>query len=255
MKQFLILIIFLFVGQVFGQIPTFNKLVLDSIQEMPLKGGYVLTAAAPKKMRDAFKWNPASLEELLLDANSAQPSYCTTATYLVFYKTLQKYWLSSGRMPNKEVLALLKPNLENDGTRMWGRWNSNGPGTAKLFHDAGLGQNFDNINQALPGDFMKIYWNDQVGKKEKGHSVVFLGREKVNGTEMIKFWSSSTSTTGYGEKLIPSTDAVRYVFSRLENPEMIETIIHLPITDDFLASMLVKESSWAELRKVSGINF
>ena len=34
---------------------------------------------------------------------------------------------------------------------------------------------------------MKIFWTDAVGKKENGHSVVFLGIETVDGVEMVRF--------------------------------------------------------------------
>ena len=66
---------------------------------------------------------------------------------------------------------------QRDGEGIWGRWNANGPGTARLFHELGLGSNFDNFDQAKPGDFMKIFWSRQVGKSEHGHSTIFLGME------------------------------------------------------------------------------
>jgi hypothetical protein len=51
-----------------------------------------------------------------------------------------------------------------------------------------------------PGDFLKIFWNENVGieyfksggvnrrKSERGHQVVFTGRKVTAGTEMIRFW-------------------------------------------------------------------
>ncbi|HXH31318.1 MAG TPA: hypothetical protein VNJ01_10940 [Bacteriovoracaceae bacterium] len=227
-----------------------QRWILESISEMPQQGGYELSLAPANKLRDAFSWEA---EFLFVDPSLAQPSYCTTATYLIFYKTLEKYWESTNSFPETAVLEKLKPNLEDDGFLIWGRWNANGPGTAKLFFDAKLGKNFDDIKLAKAGDFLKIYWNDQVGKFEKGHTVIFLREEVVAGVPMIRFWGSSKSTFGYGEKLIPKSDAIRMLFSRLEFPENISLIKSLPEEDAFLASMLTKVSNWSQVKKVSGM--
>ncbi len=225
--------------------------IFESISEMPRKGGYELTRRPVERLRDAFSWRNES--ELNISTDGATPSYCTTATYMVFYKVMQKYWIQSGKLPLRKTLEIMKPNLENDGVRLWGRWNSNGPGTAKFFKDAKLGKNFDDIKKARPGDFLKIFWNSEVGKLEKGHAVIYLGSETKNGVEMIKFWASSRITDGYSERTIPRADAVRMLFSRLESPENMDNLSTLPQTDTFLSSMLTKVSSWSEVRQVSGI--
>ena len=224
--------------------------VLDSVNEMPSKGGYVLTKISPERLRDAFTLQNGVMT---VDEVAATPSYCTTSTFIVLYKVLQKYWDYSRVTPSTAVLEMIKPNVEMDGVRIWGRWNSNGPATAKFFNDARIGQNFDDINQARPGDFLKMFWNGQVGKTEQGHSVVFLGQEKVNGVMMIKFWSSNKTTDGYGVRWVPVTDAKRMVFSRLTNLQNFENIAKLPETDDYLASMLSKSATWDEVRRVTGI--
>jgi hypothetical protein len=234
-------------GQTPSQIQTW---VLESIAEMPTQGGYQLTALPAQKMRDAFSWH---VPELTLNAQTAVPSYCTTATYMIFYKVLQKYWTQVGPLPSHEVLSLLKPNLEPDGLRIWGRWNSNGPGSAKFFHDTDLGTNFDDLTRARPGDFLKIFWNKEVGKNERGHTVIFLGTSIQNGVEMIRFWSSNNATNGFGERIIPRSDVSRFLFSRLDNLDGILEIVKLEENDNFLASMLTRVSSWNEVRSVSGI--
>jgi hypothetical protein len=224
---------------------SFNELVLKAIKEMPIKGGYVLTSESPKKLRDSFSWN---LDELNLNPKTAIPSYCTTATYAVFFKVLKSYWSANG-YPAKDIQELYKPNLEADGVRIWGRWNANGPGTAKLFHDADLGTNFSDISKARPGDFLKIWWNEEIGKKESGHSVVYLRSDEAT----ITFWSSNTITNGYGERTIPRTMAKRLLFSRLIRPENAVKMKDQPLTDEFLASMLTRESSWSEVSTATGI--
>lgn len=239
------LITFLFLSISLNVFANFNEQVLSVIQEMPKKGGYVLTSTSPKKMRDAFSWN---VDELTVTQSKAIPSYCTTATYLVFFKALENFWKGNG-YPSRDILEIIKPNVESDGVRIWGRWNSNGPGTAKFFRDADLGTNFEELDKALPGDFLKIWWNDEVGKKEQGHSVVYI---RSNATT-ITFWSSNKDTLGYGERTIPKTMAKRLLFSRLERPENIVKIKDIPEKDLFLESMLSKESSWKEVLEVSGL--
>lgn len=224
--------------------------VMESIQEMPVKGGYELTRRAPEKLRDSFSWN---MDELLVNEKVAIPSYCTTATFIVFYKVLQKYWDYSRTQPNRTVLEIIKPNMDSDGVRIWGRWNSNGPATAKFFFETGLGENFDRIEDARPGDFLKLFWNGEIGKLERGHSVVYLGTEVQGGVRMVKFWGSNKATDGYGIRTIPMSDAKFLLFSRLKFPENAANIASLPVTDTFLASMLTKVSNWTEVRKVTGI--
>ncbi|MFZ4712459.1 MAG: hypothetical protein ACOYL6_01990 [Bacteriovoracaceae bacterium] len=228
--------------------------ILQSIAEMPNKGGYELTDAPALALEKSFSWEDSlGVLTLELNPNINGPSYCTTATYMVFYKTLQKYWRWTSIIPTKETYSLLKPQMEKDGERLWGRWNANGPGTAKFFYDLKLGTNFEDIKLARAGDFLKIYWNDQVGSKERGHSVIYLGLENLDGIEMIKFWSSNKSTDGYSEKLVPRSDAVRMVFSRLDHIENINNVSQLSVNDDFLSSMLSVESNWEELQRVTGI--
>lgn len=227
-----------------------NKFVLSSVKEMPLEGGYELTETPARRMMEAFSLGGNS--DLNLDPILAVPSYCTTATYMVFYKALEKYWASRTIFPSEELLKKLKPEMEKDGVRTWGRWNSNGPGTAKLFFDTGLGKNFDDLTKAIPGDFIKIFWNDQVGKLEKGHTGIFLGLTSVNGEKAMKFWASSKSTNGFSERTILMSEAERILFSRLTNPENVVEIAKLPEEDDFLASMLNRVSSWEELKRASG---
>lgn len=224
---------------------SFNDRVLKAVQEMPKKGGYVLTSVSPVKLRDAFSWN---MDELLITEAKAIPSYCTTATYIVFFKVLKSYWAENG-YPAKEIQELYRANVESDGVRIWGRWNSNGPGTAKLFYDSGLGTNFDDLSKARSGDFLKIWWNDEIGKKESGHSVVYLSSDATS----ITFWSSNTSTDGYGIRTIPKTMAKRLLFSRLERPENAVNMMSQPSTDSFLESMLTRESTWKEVKSVTGV--
>lgn len=227
-----------------------NQLVLEAVQEMPAEGGYELTNVPARRLVESFSFNTPS--DLILDPFRATPSYCTTATYMVFFKIMKKFWELSKIEPSQEVLLKLKPQMERDGLRIWGRWNSNGPGTAKLITDAMMGTNFDDVEKAQPGDFIKMFWNDQVGKLEKGHTGIFLGLQSLNGVRMIRFWASSKSTNGFAERIIPLSEAKRILFTRIDRPENFEKIKDLPENDLFLESMLEVVSSWSEVKKVSG---
>src|SRR5256885_5765061 len=44
---------------------------------------------------------------------------------------------------------------QRDGEGIWGRWNANGPGTARLFQELGIGRNFVDVSQAQPGEDRK----------------------------------------------------------------------------------------------------
>lgn len=225
----------------------YNSWVLSSIETLPDAGGYELTSKPVKRLRDAFSWveNGTDLD---VNLNAVTPSYCTTATYLVFFQVIQQYFQEQNSTLSVPVLSRLKPNLERDGLRIWGRWNSNGPGTAKFFHDTGMGVNFDDPNLARPGDFLKIFWNGEVGKNERGHSVIFLGYD--NGH--VRFWGSSSGTKGYGIMTVAPESYKKLLFSRLTSPENAENIGSIPEDDTFLASMLTRVSSWAEVKRVSG---
>ena len=99
---------------------------------------------------------------------------------------------------------------------------------------------------------MKIFWTDAVGKKESGHSVIFIGLEDLDGVESVRFWSSNRPG-GFGESSVPREKIARAIFSRLEYPERISRWPALPNSDPYLASLLTTDSSFPEAAKMSGI--
>ena len=161
----------------------------------------------------------------------------------VFLKTVNALVMRGDLPADDQMMAAFLINGQRDGEGVWGRWNANGPGTARLFHETGAGVNFTDFAQARPGDFMKIFWNSNVGKREHGHSVVFLGGEDVKGVPSVRFWSSNTGV-GYGEKVVPRAKIVAAIFSRLTNPRALLRAPGLtPKVDPYLAGLLTKESS------------
>ncbi len=216
--------------------PDFNSSVLAAIKKMPSGGGYATTAIAAANFSKAAAVTEKG--DLKIQHNVAVPSYCSSATFLVLLTAindLSKDGTINLNPESKRALTILR---QPDGVGIWGRWNSNGPGTARLFHELGAGENFMSIEKAQPGDFLKIWWNNEIGAKERGHLVVFISqRESETGERFLRFWSSNIPE-GYGEKEIPISKAKRMLFSRLTRPQNFSNAHRLPRKDDFLASML-----------------
>jgi len=227
----------------------FNALVLEQIRMMPDGGGYATTREAHAALNSSVQPGAGSVS---IHAEKACPSYCSGATYLLFLKTLHAAEKKGLVPPLGNVWAALAPKSSPDGVGIWGRWNANGPGASRLFHELSLGRNFTSYAEARPGDFMKIFWTDAVGKNERGHLVVFLGEEEKNGVPHVRFWSSN-KPHGYGEKSVPKSKIARAIFSRLETPANIQNLPSIPKKDAYLASLLTHESSFAEALLQSGV--
>lgn len=229
-----------------NSLPPLNRRVVGLVSAMPVGGGYSPSAAANRALGQAVE---ATDGKLSVNPSHATPSYCSGATYLVFLKTLSDLQ-SSGRLTlAPETVSALKPAGQPDGTGIWGRWNANGPGTARLFHELGLGKNFTDHRAALPGDFLKIFWNDAIGSAEHGHSVIFLGYDPK--TNCLTFWSSNIPG-GYGKKSVPLHRIHRMLFSRLEHPENINRPLSSR-TDKYLSTLQHRSSSPSEMRSQCGL--
>ena len=233
----------------------FNEVILEQIRTMPAGGGYATNLGAHAALARSVEVS----EAVDIRPESAMPGYCSGATYLVFLKTLKTLQengtISLSRGTWEALVPRLRPDGKDtlpDGESVWGRWNANGPGTARLFHQLGLGANFTRFPDARPGDFMKIFWTDAVGKRESGHSVVFLGLENVDGVETVHFWSSNRPG-GFGSTSVPRVKIARAIFSRLEHPDKISGWSNLSASDAYLASLLTTESSFPEAARMSGI--
>jgi hypothetical protein len=225
-----------------------NALVLAQIKTMPTGGQYAVTRIAANRLQAATAVENGRLK---LAAETATPSYCSGATYLVFLKVIDALQRQGQLDLEAPVLDALLIRGQADGKGIWGRWNANGPGTPRLFHELKLGRNFDDYDRARPGDFMKIFWTKEVGKLERGHSVIYLGRRVVDGVESVRFWSSN-QPDGYGEKTIPRSKIAYAIFSRLETPANLSRVGELPTADPYLSSLLSTRSSISEARAKSG---
>ncbi len=222
-----------------------NHLIVSLISTMPSGGGYLATSEAMRRLQTAVRVSGGTLE---VDPADAHPSFCSEATYLVFLEALQR--LAPAQM-NSSLARALAVHDQPDGSGIWGRWNANGPGTACLFRELRLGSNFTSFNDARPGDFMKIFWTDNVGRSEHGHSVIYLGQEQKGGVNMVRFWSSN-KPGGFGEKVVPRSRIAYAIFSRLEYPTNIQAATALPVRNPYLAGLTARSSSLTEASAMSG---
>jgi hypothetical protein len=227
----------------------FNDVILEQVRQMPEGGRYSASRVATIRLQSAAHFESG---KFFILPDAASPSYCSGATYLVFMKTIEALRARGTLHLDYATLERLMIRGQRDGESIWGRWNANGPGTARLFHEMDLGQNFDDFAEAQPGDFMKIFWSPEVGRGEHGHSVIYLGMEKKFGIDYVRFWSSNIPT-GYGEKSVPRSKVVHAIFSRLDAPENLSRAVNTPEVDRYLASLLNTRSSYQEAKAKCGM--
>jgi hypothetical protein len=224
-----------------------NALILDQIKQMPQGGRYSVSHFAKIRLQSSAHFESGKFFIL-----PTGPSFCSGATYLVFIRTIEALRARGEVHLDYATLEKLIIRDQRDGEGIWGRWNANGPGTARLFHELQLGRNFDNFDQAKPGDFMKIFWSRQVGRNEHGHSTIFLGMENRPDGQYVRYWSSNIPA-GYGEKSVPRSKIAYAIFSRLQTPANLARIDSAPLVDTYLASLLRTRSSIAEAGTKCGL--
>ena len=150
-----------------------NHVILSLLTSMPIGGGYSATAAATRELQSAVQTRGGILR---VNPSLARTTYCSAATYLVFVRAIQSLLPPSAFAGGlAEALAV---KGQPDGVGVWGRWNANGPGTACLFYELGVGHNFTSFEAARRGDFMKIFWTNEVGNRKHRYSVIYLEADK-----------------------------------------------------------------------------
>jgi hypothetical protein len=225
----------------------YNDLILEQVRQMPKGGSYSVSRFAKIRLQTS-----AHFESGKFFIIPSGPSFCSGATYLVFIRAIEALRERGELHLDYGTLERLIIRDQRDGEGIWGRWNANGPGTARLFRELRLGRNFDNIDQAKAGDFMKIFWSRAVGRNEHGHSTIFLGTENRPDGQYVRYWSSNIPS-GYGEKSVPRTKIAYAIFSRLETPANLARISGAPSVDTYLASLLRSRSSISEAGAKCGL--
>ncbi|YCM45071.1 hypothetical protein V2O64_03435 [Verrucomicrobiaceae bacterium 227] len=218
-----------------------NTYVLAAIQSMPDGKGYDASQAAVDRLAASVTVKDSRFDE---DLGKAASSFCSGATYVVFLRAIDLLQEKGQVKLSAEALSRYANLGVKDGEEIFGRWNANGPGTAKLFAELRCGSNFISYEKALPGDFMKIWWTDEIGGRERGHSVVYLGSDG----KTIRYWSSNIPA-GYGEASVAKSKIKRVLFSRLERHDRLERATRLSPKNTFLAGMLTKPFTWDQVVK------
>jgi hypothetical protein len=226
-----------------------NDLILSAASKYSIGGTHTVTPPEPG-ITALSKTITIQNGRLAFNLNAMNPHFCTSATYLVFVTVLQD---TLRKLDDATMKALLVHLEQKDGDGVWGRWNADGPGIAKLFADLGLGRNFTRWSEARPGDFMKVFWKDPIGEPgELGHAVIYLGSFEQNGQKFFRAWSSHTGV-GMAVKTFPVANASRVIFSRLENPGAIQRANQLPAHDDWLFNLQRGVVSEAAVYKRIGV--
>ncbi len=211
--------------ELFGEnAPALNRAVLAGVDRVqataPDGGGYFIGVhAIPAE--SPVGYDLKLLGRPLLRA-SRTTSYCSGSSYAALIEALGQ--VLSGRNDNLsddrfEAVRMQEPDgsRREDGVKMWGLWNADGPGTYfALVEYAHMGVRI-RPSDALPGDFMNISW-----KSGLGHSVVFLGwTQDASGQPAIAYWSSQKGTHGYGDQVSSVASVKDVVAVRLTRPEAI----------------------------------
>lgn len=217
-----------------------NAVILSLLDAMPRGGGAAANRAVFRDLQAAVQVRGGQLR---VDPFAAPTAYMAAATYLVFVQAVMA--LNDGKPLTGALADLLAIKSQPDGVGIWGRWNANGPATACLFRELGLGRNFTSFDAARPGDFIKMFFTEAVGPQERSVSAIYLGREVDHGVEAVRYWTSSRPT-GYGEKSVPRSRIAHVVFSRLEAPKNIENALLMPARNAYLASLTARASSLSE---------
>ncbi len=276
----------------------YNAMILDIIKSLPSGGGYSRGEDLQLPTVTANNIGAGRWEMKVYDGH---PSHCTSATYAV-YAHLAAVMQNEGRLSltADQIRSLEALKTLPDGTHLvdgqgpfW-IFNANGAGAAALLKHTGTGFSFrdDALSYARPGDFLKLFWNENVGASERGHQVVYLDHRETAGRDMICFWGSQhggrkkrdgeTETLyfpaaaggevqdGYGEVCRPRSDIKAMIFSRVTCMEHLAAGLEdmrakaeargaghfglqYPFVDDFLYSLAEHSSDQATLDRTYDI--
>ena len=171
----------------------YNDLILEQIRQMPVGGRYSASRMATIRLQSAAHFESGKFFIL-----PAGPSYCSGATYLVFMKTIEALRERGELRLDYGTLEHLMIRDQRDGEGIWGRWNANGPGTARLF-TSWVSAETSRFRTSQAGRFHEDFLVAEVGSNEHGHSVIYLGMENRPDGHYVRFWSSNIPS-GYGEK-------------------------------------------------------
>ncbi len=215
-------------------------------------GGYSTEDQAKLALVNAFQWNAAS-QRPRFSPVVAQPSFCSSAVWVATLAALLDWEAANRRrIISPEAWEALLPRMVQDGEGPWGYANANGPGFALLVHRLRAGFNFTDWKHARPSDVLKIWWNEHIGGRERGHLVILVKDEG----DSVCVWSSHKARenhpAGYGLRRIPKSAMKRVLFTRITNPAAFNRASQLP-DEPWLTGLMTRDTSWEECVQRCGI--
>lgn len=234
------------------QAVSFSTFVLKACKEMPVGGGYKANSDTIRTLSSKAVYWDEQAQRLHVELPAAQPSFCSAACYVALLRAFELWQQHIRRHLPPQAWQALDIAEQKDGIGIWGRANANGPGFAKLVHDLGAGVNFTELQQARAGDFLKFFWNGEIGARERGHIVVFLGTAEVDGQPAVRYWSAN-KPDGFSERTVPLAKMHHLIFTRITKPENFANASKLPATDAWLRDMQKNSVPFDEVCKRCGI--
>lgn len=216
-------------------------------------GGYSTSREAHEALAAAFSWNE-ELKRPVFRPEVARPSFCSGAVYAAILSALIQWDAAQQRrVITPEAWQALLPRHVKDGIGPWGCANANGPGFAVLVHRLGAGISFTDWKQARPSDVMKIWWNDKIGREERGHLVILVRDEG----DSVRVWSSNSPTdgaaNGYGFKSFPKSAIRRVLFTRITRPAAFNNAPSIE-EDAWLMQLMQSNVTWEECARRCGLS-
>ena len=267
----------------------FREIVISEIAEVEPYGGYstkgttaLFKQTAWKGLHKAFRMRGG---KPVIDLGKARPSFCSGAVYLLLTRSVLTWdtYVNGGGKISSDAWIAMKPYTmkgldyppQDDGVGLWGCANANGPGLAVALKKIGAAVNtvidlrsayasdeeyWSVWDSAEPGDFLKIFRTEAIGRSEKGHMVVYLGSQyAVRGgrrDDLIWYWSSNGSgestAKGYYITSCYASEITRGVITKVADPAAFANAYTVEPTDEdkWLASLLRdKDATVAEMKK------
>ncbi len=177
------------------ELPTFNRLVLETAFEYPRNGTH--TYWWPKQTDEDFvSYDGCSTDvylqgEQVMRGEPGGRTFCCGWTLEVFVEAWQR-WLD--RRPESSDSSLRAEDFD-EFKRLWYVTDLNGPGPSAALEAFDLGREIS-WTDALPGDFVQIWRTENDKGKTTGHSVIFL--RWVDDGRGFEYISTQKSTNGIG---------------------------------------------------------
>lgn len=175
--------------------PSFSDHILDIASTYPDGGGYAWPA--PRGTHGTTRDLYVGDERIAVATESG--SHCVGLTFEVFWRALAE---QPGGIAGRGLTADRARKL----LREWFVPRTRGGGPADALPRLGLGVVIEDLDDARPGDFVQVWFNN-----DRGHSMIFHAwvRDDSGAITGIEFWSSQPWTDGIGRSVRAIGDGPR----------------------------------------------